>query len=149
MASAGRNDPRHENLVGSDLVFDLAPRWSLETGALRVRTESGGEAAPVIVEPREGEAKALVTDPGEVGFYTLVADTTRVMETCVNLDTGESNLNARELDKRTLGGAGLVDPARDLASEIRRARQGREIYAFFLLLAAAALAAEAILGRKA
>jgi hypothetical protein len=149
LASAGRNDPRHENLVGSDLVFDLAPRWSVETGALRVRTESGGEATPVIVEPREGEAKALVTDPREVGFYTLVADTARVMETCVNLDTGESNLNARELDKKTLGGAGLVDPTRDLASEIRRERQGREIYALFLLLAAAALAAEAIIGRKA
>jgi hypothetical protein len=149
LASAGRNDPRHENLVGSDLVFDLAPRWSVETGALRVRTESGGEVTPVIVEPRQGEAKALVTDPREVGFYTLVADTARVMETCVNLDTGESNLNARELDKKTLGRAGLVDPARDLASEIRRERQGREIYAFFLLLAAAALAAEAIIGRKA
>jgi hypothetical protein len=149
LASAGRNDPRRENLVGSDLVFDLAPRWSVETGALRVRTESGGEVTPAIVEPREGEAKALVTDPSEVGFYTLVADTARVMETCVNLDTGESNLNARELDQKTLGGAGLVDPARDLSSEIRRERQGREIYAFFLLLAAAALAGEAILGRKA
>jgi len=103
----------------------------------------------VIVEPREGEVKALVTDPREVGFYTLTADTTRVMEACVNLDTGESNLNTRRLDKSSLRGAGLVDPAGDLASEIQRARQGREIYAFFLLLAAAALAAEAILGRKA
>jgi hypothetical protein len=149
LASAGRNDPRHENLVGSDLVFNLSPRWSVETGALRVRTEKGGEATPAIVAAREGEAKALVTDPRDVGFYTLVADTARVMEACVNLDTGESNLNARELDKKTLGGAGLVDPERDLASEIRRERQGREIYAFFFLLAAAALAAEAILGRKA
>ena len=149
LASAGSNDPRHENLVGSDLVFELAPRWSVETGALRVRTEGGGEATPAIVEPREGEVKAIVTGPREVGFYTLTADTARVMEACVNLDTRESNLNSRRLDKTTLGDARLVDPAGDLASEIQRARQGREIYAFFLLLAAAALAAEAILGRKA
>ena len=71
------------------------------------------------------------------------------MEACVNLDTRESNLNSRRLDKTTLGDARIVDPTGDLASEIQRARQGREIYAFFLLLAAAALAAEAILGRKA
>jgi hypothetical protein len=149
LSSAGRTDPRQENLVGSDLAFDLAPRWRVETGALRVRTDGGGEAIPAIVEAREGEAKALVTDPREVGFYTLVADTARVTEACVNLDTRESNLSARELDKKTLGDAGLVDPGKDLASEIRRERQGREIYAIFLLLAAAALGAEAILGRKA
>lgn len=149
LASAGRNDPRHENLIGADLVFDLPPRWSVQTGALRVRTEKGGEAKPIFTEQREGEAKALVPGPREVGFYTLVADTTRVMEACVNIDTRESNLKARPLDKKTIGEAGLVEPSGDLASALRRERQGREIYALFLLLAATALAAEALLGRKA
>jgi len=32
LASAGRNDPRHENLVGSDLVFDLAPGGASRLG---------------------------------------------------------------------------------------------------------------------
>ena len=71
------------------------------------------------------------------------------MEACVNIDTRESNLNRRPLDKKTIGEAGLVEPSGDLASALRRERQGREIYALFLLLAATALAAEALLGRKA
>jgi hypothetical protein len=152
LASAGRNDPRHENLVGADLVFDLPPRWSVQTGILRVRTERGGEAKPVFVEPQAGEAKALVPGPREVGFYSLVADTTRVMEACVNIDTRESNLNARPLDRKSAGEAGVVEPSgdlADLASALERERQGREIFAVFLLAAAMALAAEALLGRKA
>jgi hypothetical protein len=149
LTSAGRNDPRQENLVGADLVFDLPPRWSVQTGSLRVRADQGGEVKPIFVESREGDAKAIIPAPREVGFYTLLADTARVMEACVNLDTRESNLNAGRLDKKTLGGAGILDPSGDLAGQIRRERQGREIYALFLLLAATALAAEAILGRKA
>ncbi len=119
----GRSDPRHENLVGSDLVFDLAPRWSVQTGALRVRTESGGEASPGVRRNR-GRARRRRSSPirGEVGFYTLVADTTRVMEACVNVDTRESNLNpraARQENARRRGscrsgrGSRERDPPRD------------------------------------
>jgi hypothetical protein len=84
-----------------------------------------------------------------VGFYTLAADTARVVESCVNIDTRESNLVARRLDRKYLGKASLVEPSGDLARDIRRERQGREIYGVLLLLAVAALATEAIIGRKA
>jgi hypothetical protein len=149
LASTGGNDPRQENLVGADLVFDLPPKWSVQTGDLRVRTEVGGDIKPIFSETREGEVKAIVPRPRDVGFYALLADTTRITEACVNVDTRESNLNPRPLDKTTLGDASVVDVSGNLARDIRRERQGREIFALFFLLAIAALAAEAFLGRRA
>jgi hypothetical protein len=149
LASAGRSDPRRENLVGTDLVFDLPPRWSVQTGELRIRSEKGEAVKPQFVEEPDGGVKALLPSPNDVGFYTLAADTARVVESCVNIDTRESNLVARRLDRKYLGKASLVEPSGDLARDIRRERQGREIYGVLLLLAVAALATEAIIGRKA
>jgi hypothetical protein len=149
LASAGGSDSRGEHLVGSDLVFDLPPKWSVQTGNLRVRTDTGGDITPAFSETKEGEANAIVPQPREVGFYTLHADTTRITEACVNVDTRESNLNPRALDKTVLGGARVVGASGDLARDIGRERQGREIYAVLFFLALAALAAEALLGRKA
>ena len=149
LASAGGNDPRQECLVGNDLVFDLPPKWSVQTGDLRVRTETRGDIKPVFSETKEGEIKAIVSRLGDVGFYTLLADTTQITEACVNVDTRESNLNPRPLDKTTLGDARVVEASGNLARDIRRERQGREIYAVLFFLAVAALAAEAFLGRRA
>jgi hypothetical protein len=107
------------------------------------------ETTPTFFDPGQGELKAMVTSPQRVGFYTLLADTTRIAQTAVNVDTGESNLNARRLDDGGAGTARVVDVTGDLAEDIRRERQGREVFAAFLLLALSALVAEALLGRKA
>ena len=91
----------------------------------------------------------MLPRPQSVGFYALLADTTRIVETCVNVDARESNLNAHDLDGEELERARVVETTGDFAQNLRRETQGREIYAVFLLLALAALVAESILGRKA
>lgn len=149
LAQAGRADARDEHLVGGDLVFELPPRWSAQTAALRVRTERGGEVKPVVSAGRGERTEVLVADPREVGFYTLLADTAQVDEVGVNVDTRESNLNPLPLDDAGQGGAAVIDAGADLAGDIRRETEGREVFVLFLALAAAALVAEAVLGRKA
>jgi len=149
LASTGGSDSRGECLVGSDLVFDLAPKWSVQTGGLRVRAQTGGDIRPVFSQTQEGGIKAVVSQPRDVGFYELLADTTQIMEACVNVDTRESNLNPRALDERAIGDARVIEASGNIAGDIRRERQGREIYAVLFFLAVAALAAEALLGRKA
>jgi hypothetical protein len=149
LASAGRSDPRRENLIGADLVFDLPPKWSVQTGDLRIRSENGEEFKPLFAGESDGEVEAVLPSPTDVGFYTLLADTARIMDACLNIDARESNLNARRLDRKFIGKASLIEPKSDLARGIRRERQGREIYGLLLVLAAAALATEAVLGRKA
>ena len=157
LATAGHTDPRRENLVGDDLYFDLTPKWAALSTQLRVRTETGAkdprgpanDRAPVLFESGQGEIKAMVTRPRDVGFYTLTVDTTRIAQACVNVDTKESNLNAREFDSGVLGPARVVEVTGNLAEDLRRERLGREVFAAFLLLALLALVAESILGRKA
>lgn len=155
LASAGQTDPRRENLVGDDLYFDLAPRWAALSTQLRVRTETRDasgpqpDTAPVLFESGQGEVKAMVARPRHVGFYTLMVDTTRIAQSCVNVDTRESNLNIREFDGGAIGRARVIEVTGNLSEDLRRERQGREVFAVFLLLALCALVAEAILGRKA
>ena len=149
LSSAGGSDARVEYLVGKDLVFDLPPKWSVQTGDLRVRTDARDDIKPVFSETKDGQIEAIVSQPRDTGFYTLLADSTEITEACVNVDTRESNLNPRPLDRRTLGDARVVAATAHLARDIRRERQGREIYAVLFFLALAALAAEALIGRRA
>ncbi|UCG52617.1 MAG: BatA domain-containing protein [Candidatus Latescibacterota bacterium] len=149
LAASNRTGSRQENTVGTDLFFDLPPKWNAQTGELRVLTEAGGEAKPILYESKQGETKALLPRPQAIGFYTLLADTSRIAEACVNVDTRESNLNPRPLEETDLGQARVVETSGDFAQNLRRETQGREIYAVFLLLALSALVVEALLGRKA
>ncbi len=149
LAGAGGGGSRRENIVGYDLFFDLPAKWRAQTAGLRVRTESAGDTHPLLFETKQGETTAMLTRPREVGFYALLSDSTWIADACVNVDTQESNLNARTLDETAIEGSTLVDASGDFADNLRRARQGREIYALFLLLAASMLVGEALLGRKA
>ena len=149
LAQAGGADPREEHLVGSDLRFELPPRWGAEIAQLRVRTERGSEIKPMVSQGEDDRTEVLVPQPREVGYYTLLADTTRIAEASVNIDTRESNLNPLPIRDIAPEGAGVIDPGGDLARDIRRQTEGREIYALFLAFAVAALVAEAVLGRKA
>jgi hypothetical protein len=149
LATSNQTGATRENLIGDDLVFDLPAKWSAQTGELRVLTSAGGETRPILFEAGAGDLRAMLTQPQAVGFYALLADTTRIVETCVNVDARESNLNARDLDGEGLERARVVETTGDFAQNLRRETQGREIYAVFLLLALSALVAEAILGRKA
>lgn len=149
LASAEGPERHDENYPGNDLFFDLPPAWNRRGASLRVMSASGEEKTPLVYDSPQGESKALISRPREVGFYALLADTMKLSQTAVNVDTRESNLNPRKLDESFVGGARVVDTSTDLAANLRKEREGREIYALFLLLAISALVLESLLGRKA
>ena len=138
-----------ENVAGSDLFFDLPARWNRQGAALRVVGDSGFEKTPAFYDTPDGETKAMISRPRRVGFYQLLSDTTLISQAVVNVDTRESNLNPQTLDDQFLGDARIVNASTNLAENLREQKQGREIYAFFLLLAVSALVLESVLGRKA
>jgi len=149
LASNEGSELHRENFAGSDLFFDLAPGWNRQGSALRVVGEDGEEKTPLFYDAPDGEMKAMISQPSDVGFYRLMADTTSISQAAVNVDTRESNLSPQLLTGEFIGDARVVDTSTDLATNLRREKQGREVYAFFLLLAVSALVLESIIGRKA
>jgi hypothetical protein len=87
--------------------------------------------------------------PLTAGFYRLFRDTTRVAEMAVNVDTRESNLAVSSLPDKRPRGVDVVRTGDSFRDQLRQAREGREVYAWFIMFAIAALAAESVLGRKA
>ena len=67
----------------------------------------------------------------------------------VNVDARESNLSVSSMPDKRPDGVSVVRAGESFRSELREAKEGREVYAAFLVLAIAALVAESILGRKA
>ena len=104
---------------------------------------------PVIFETPLGDSRLICERPRTVGFYRLLKDTTLVAEAAVNLDTRESDISTRSLPQEGIEAASVVRTGVDFVQNLREKSQGREIFAFFVFLAAAALVAESILGRKA
>ena len=149
LASGEGSEQHRENYAGSDLFSDLPSVWNGQSPELRVIGESGEERKPVLYNSAEGETRAMMSQVRQPGFYRLLADTTVISQAVVNVDTRESNLNPQPLDTPYLGAARMVDTAGNLASNLRREKQGREVYAVFLLLAISALVLESMLGRKA
>ena len=142
-------DPYTENYVGAQLVFDLPASSSTQSAALSIVDEHGESYKPLLYETDAGEHRVMLARPRTVGFYKLVADTAVVAQAPVNVDTRESNLNARELDPAHVGAASIVDTGVDLAANLEQDKQGREVFVVFLLLAVSALVLESFLGRNA
>jgi hypothetical protein len=149
LASAEAAEHHRENHPGNELLFDLPPAWKEPDAALRVRNGSGDETKPLVYGSPDGTLRAMISHPRDIGFYSLLADTVPIAQAAVNVDTRESNLNPRELNDGFVGGARIVNASNDLAAALRREKEGREIYAFLLLLAISALVLESLLGRKA
>ena len=149
LASGEGSELYRETYTGTDLFFDLPAAWSGQSAALRVVGEGGEQLNPALYNSPEGETKAMISRSQQPGFYRLLADTTVISEAVVNVDTRESNLNPQRLDERYLNAARLVDTSGNLAANLQREKQGREVYAVFLLLAVSALVLESLLGRKA
>jgi len=146
LASAGGAQRQRENFAGRQLYFD-APAAAAASSQLVIRDPRGEFLRPVVFETQPGEAQVICEQPNVVGFYDLLRDTTVVARAAVNLDTRESNLAARSLEDGAEGGV-VVRAGEDIAASLNEARQGREVFAFFVLLAAAALVAESLLGRR-
>jgi hypothetical protein len=149
LADAEGTGFQRENVVGSDLHFDLAPQWKSQKAVLAGLSPAGGRNRALLYESPRGEFRAIIENPREVGFYRLLADSSLIAETPVNVDTKESNLNILPLEGDKLGSARVVDTAQEFGARLKEERQGREVYSFFLFLALAALGLEAILGRRA
>ena len=100
----------------------------------------------------EMKAKGIsLRSPGQAegAFSGDERQTVAIARAAVNVNTRESNLNPRVLDEGYLGVARVVQTAVNFAANLQREKQGREIYALFLLLAVSALVLESLLGRKA
>ena len=148
LASSGEAPGAAENLVGAPIAFNLS-QTVLDESQLAVRDPSGATQKPVIGENAAGEMQVGLTHPAEVGFYRLYRDTTRVAEVAVNVDARESNLSATSLPKKRPDAVTVVEAGQSFRTDLREAKEGREIFAVFVLVAIAALVAESILGRKA
>jgi len=146
LASAGAAGRYGENYAGQQLLFD-APQSALTSSQLLIRDPRGAPVKPVVFEAPGGERRAICERPERVGIYQLLIDTTVVAEAVVNLDTRESNVTVSSLpgDERL---ASIVSGEGDFARNLQQARQGREVFALFIFLAAAALATESVLGRR-
>jgi hypothetical protein len=148
LASSGEAPSAAENYAGAPIEFALT-QTVLDESQLAVRDPSGATQKPVVGENAAGEMQVGLARPAEVGFYRLYRDTTRVAEVAVNVDARESNLSAKSLPKKRPGAVTVVQAGQSFRTELREAKEGREVYAVFVLLAIAALVAESILGRKA
>ncbi len=148
LASSGEAPGAAEHYVGSPIEFNLTQKVSDES-QLAVRSPSGAQQKPTIVDNSAGEPQVAVRQPAEVGFYRLYRDTTRVAEEAVNVDARESNLSLSSLPRKKPKAVTVVEAGQSFRTDLRQAKEGREVFAVFLMIAIAALVAESILGRKA
>jgi hypothetical protein len=150
LASAGGAQREGEHLAGSPLHFPAFESGATPASSSRlvIRDPDGRPIDPVVFDTPQGERQVICERPLAVGVYELRSDTTLVSQAVVNLDTRESNVALRSLvtsEER----ARVVETGGDFTANLREKRQGREVFAFFIFLAAAALVAESWLGRKA
>jgi hypothetical protein len=148
LAGPGEAPGAEEHLAGAPIDFDLSQKVLDET-QLAVRDPSGAVSKPAVGTHASGELEVSLEHPGQVGFYRLYRDTTRVAEVAVNVDARESNLAVTSLPEKRPEGVSVVRAGESFRTELREAKEGREVYAAFLVLAIAALVAESVLGRKA
>lgn len=137
-----------EHLAGKPISFEISTT-GLDESQLAIRDPANEPLRPVIGERSGGDVVVSYERPLDAGFYRLYRDTTRVAELAVNVDTRESNLNASSLPDKRPRGVSVVEAGASFQDNLREAREGREIYAVFLLIAIAALVTESVLGRKA
>jgi hypothetical protein len=147
LASSGEAPGAAEHYVGAPIEFNLTQKVPDES-QLAVHDPSSAQQKPTIIDGT-GEPQITVQEPAEVGFYRLYRDTTRVAEEAVNVDARESNLSLSSLPKKKPKAVTVVEAGQTFRTDLRQAKEGREVFAIFLMIAIAALVAESILGRKA
>ncbi len=147
---AGSSDATggEERLVGEPISFYISTT-GLDESQLAIRDPGGVSLKPAVGERSSGDVRVSFERPLVPGFFRLYRDTTRVAETAVNVDTRESNLSTSSLPEKRPKGVSVVTAGESFRDDLREAREGREIYAVFVMLAIAALVAESVLGRKA
>ncbi|HXV14405.1 MAG TPA: BatA domain-containing protein [Candidatus Krumholzibacteria bacterium] len=148
LASSGEAPGADEHVVGSPIAFTVS-QTGLDESQLAIRDPAGESLKPAIGERSAGEVQVGFDRPAHPGFYRLYRDTTHVAETAVNVDTRESNLAVSALADKRPKSVSVVRASDSFRTDLREAKEGREVFAAFLLFAVAALVAESVLGRKA
>jgi hypothetical protein len=148
LASSGEAPGADEHLVGAPLSFTVS-QANLDESQLSIRDPAGESLKPSIGERSAGEVQVGFDRPARPGFYRLYRDTTRVAEAAVNVDARESNLATSSLADKRPKSVSVVRAGESFRTELREAKEGREVFVAFLLVAIAALVAESVLGRKA
>ncbi|MCI0450936.1 MAG: VWA domain-containing protein, partial [Candidatus Latescibacteria bacterium] len=148
LASSGEAPGADEHPVGSPIAFTVS-QTGLDESQLAIRDPAGESLQPAVGERSAGEVQVGFDRPARPGFYRLYRDTTRVAEVAVNVDTRESNLAVSSLAEKRPKSVSVVHAGESFRTELREAKEGREVFAAFLLFAVAALVAESVLGRRA
>ncbi len=148
LASVGVAQRTVEHVAGDPLVFDVPDAAALDPDRLVVRDPAGEPLAATLFTTPSGQRRVLCDRPSRAGFYRLMRDTVVVAQAAVNVDPRETNLLVSLADSVGTAIARRIDVTGDIDAAIRAARQGREVYAAFVLVALAALVAESLLGRR-
>ncbi len=148
LAASGEARGADEHWVGSPIAFAVS-QTGLDESQLAIRDPAGESLKPSIGERSAGEVQVGFDRPAHPGFYRLYRDTTHVAEVAVNVDTRESNLAVSSLADKRPKSVSVVRATDSFRTDLREAKEGREVFAAFLLFAVAALVAESVLGRKA
>ena len=125
--------------------------WQAPASAEWRLEDETGRAVAVRVTTTDGATLATSAPLDRPGLYRAFADGALRTSFAVNPDPRESDLTP--LAERALvtafpsGRARVLRPGDDLAVRVREARNGRELWREFVLLALVLLVAEAILGR--
>jgi hypothetical protein len=120
------------------------------TGTWRIDDDQGRELASELVAER-GAVRLLSAPLERPGLYRVLHDGAIRNTFAVNPNPRESDLTP--VPQRALvaafpaGHAQIVPPGADLARRVREARYGRELWAWFVIVALVLLAAESVLGR--
>ncbi len=120
------------------------------TGQWHIEDTEGREVPSALTT--EGGGTRLLSAPLErPGLYRVLLGATLRSTFAVNPDPRESDLaplpEAALLGAFPSGRAQVVRPGADLARRVREARYGRELWAWFVVIALILLAAESVIGR--
>ncbi len=120
------------------------------TGTWRIEDERGREVGVEIVTA--GGATRLLSAPLETpGLYRVLQGGTPRTSFAVNPDPRESDLGAMPETRLTrafpAGHVTVLRAGADLERRVREARYGRELWAWFVMLALVLLVAETVIGR--
>ena len=148
LASSGEAPGADEHLVGAPIAFTVS-QTGLDESQLSIRDPAGESLKPSIGERSAGDVQVGFDRPAHPGFYRLYRDTTRVAEVAVNVDARESNLTVSGLADKRPKSVSVVRAGEGFRTDLQEAKEGREVFAVFLLIAIAALVAESVLGRRA
>ncbi len=136
--------------AAASLVPGQSYRAPATTGEWRVEDESG-RAVPTATAAQSGVSRLTTVPLEEPGLYRVFDGDALRASFAVNPDPRESDLTSLEegalIAGFPSGRAKVLRAGEDLASRVRQARYGRELWTWFVMAALVLLVAEMLIGR--